>query len=144
MEWFGIIISIIVGTVGTVLGILNCLRDKPNVKILLQWDMLPYGDSRLDKGALYGVVKITNAGRRCIYVSHVSIYIPNTTEELLLLDTIEGVKLCEGDPPKIYYLKQKGLEKYQHFWNKMYVVIRDCTGKEYKSKAANKMPSWAE
>jgi hypothetical protein len=97
------------------------------------------------------ISKVTNAGRRPVFVSHATLVLPKEKGEkyknlLLLTDTISGDKLNEGDPPKVYQIDQDGLEKYAKHWNKIYVQIEDSTGKTYNSKTKydGPPPSWAK
>lgn len=138
-EWIGIFTGIITGSSGLVLGILNYLRDNPEVAVSLQWAMQYFGESASDKGKLFGEIRVTNIGRRPIFVSHVTIMIPDT-HELFISDSINGEKLSEGDPPKIYPVNQEGLEKYHEVWNYMYVIVRDSAGKKYLSQPAMDKP----
>jgi len=142
-EWIGIFIGIVSGISGLVLGIMNYLRDNSRVSVSLQWDMEPFGNLPLEKGKLYGAVRISDVGRRPIFISHVSIRLPNG-EELLITDSIVGERLSEGDAPKIYPVKQAGLEEFREYWDKIYAVVRDSADKEYKSKHQKNKPSWAE
>lgn len=141
-KWIGILIGIICGTSGLVLGIMNYLRDNPKLSISLTWDLEPFGDVPLKKDQLYGVVQVTNIGRRPIFISHVSIRIPQN-KELLITNSIFGEKLGEGDQPKIYPIEQEELSEFSEHWDKMHAVVRDSAGKEYISKATKIKPSWA-
>lgn len=77
-QWVGIFIGVISGISGLVLGIMNYLRDNPKLSISLTWDLEPFGEIPLDKDKLYGVIQITNTGRRPIFISHVSIRTPKS------------------------------------------------------------------
>ncbi|HHF7346531.1 TPA: hypothetical protein ACPSKB_002972 [Legionella feeleii] len=142
MQWIGIFIGIMTGMSGLVLSILNYIRDNPKLYVTLSWDFEAFGNTNLEKGKKYGIVRVTNTGRRPIFISHISIITPSK-QELLISDSIYGEKLCEGDSPKIYPLTQEGLEEFSAHWDKMYAVVRDSAGKCYASKPANKKPSWA-
>lgn len=136
----------ITGTCGLILSILNFNRDKPNIQITLKWDMSPYGSATTtyDENKLWGVVSITNIGRRPIFFSHLHLEIPGTTEYLLISAGISGEKLLEGDPPKTYPVTQEGLEKYANLWKKIKAVVIDSTGKKYYSLPVQEKPSWAK
>lgn len=141
-QWIGVFIGIISGISGLTLGIMNYLRDNPKLVVHLTWDLEPFGNIPLEKDKLYGVIQITNTGRRPIFISHVTIRIPNH-KELLITDSIQGEKLAEGDQPKIYPITQEGLEEFSDFWDKMYAVVRDSAGKEYLSVPCQNKPGWA-
>ncbi len=138
------IIGTITGTSGLILGILNYNRDKPNIQITLVWDTSPFGAIRAiyDENKLWGVISVTNIGRRPIFFSHLHLEIPGTTEKLLISEGISGEKLQEGDPPRNYPITQEGLEKYADKWNKIRGVVIDSTGKKYYSLPAQNKPSW--
>lgn len=140
------IFGTIIGSAGLILSILNYFNDRPNVKVILMWDMKPFGSATeiLNENKLWGSVAITNIGRRPIYVSHLHLDVPNYSESTwLLAESINGEKLQEGDPPKIYPLSQEKLEQFCDRWDKIRAVVIDSTGKKYYSKPANKKPSWA-
>jgi hypothetical protein len=88
-------IGTITGTCGLILSILNFNRDKPNIQITLKWDMSPYGlvTTTYDENKLWGVVSITNVGRRPIFFSHLHLELPGATEYLLVSAERKGVKL---------------------------------------------------
>ena len=89
------------GTGGLVLGILNYLRDRPVVKVLLQWNMEMIGGDVREGESECGVVTVTNAGRRPVYISHVCLILPKHHQNrlLLVMNSVPGRRLSEGDPP---------------------------------------------
>ena len=140
------LLAIILGTTGTVLGILNYNRDKAKIKVTLQWDMKILNNPKYDEYKSWGIITATNTGRRPIYISHASIKLPRGFDEgyLLVAEAISGKKLSEGDPPETFILTQEGMEKYSHVWKKLRAIVIDSTGKEYYSKKVSnqKAPSW--
>ena len=73
------IVVMITGSCGLLLSILNYFRDKPNIQITLTWDMSTYGVTTITHGLdkLWGVVSITNIGRRPVFFSHFHLELPN-------------------------------------------------------------------
>ena len=142
-QWIGIFIGIISGIGALVLGVMNYVRDNPNLSLSLVWDLEPFGNTPFEKDKLYGVIKITNIGRRPIFISQISIRIPGS-KELLITESITGEKIGEGDHPKIYPIDQDGLEKYAELWDKMYAVVRDSAEREYLSRPPKNKPSWGK
>jgi hypothetical protein len=67
------IIGTTTGVSGLILSILNYFRDKPDIQISLQWDMESYNLLQFDSSIKWGVISITNIGRRPIFISHVSL-----------------------------------------------------------------------
>ena len=143
---FASLLAIMLGTTGTLLGILNYNRDKARVNVTLQWDMKIYNNPQYDKDKSWGVITVTNTGRRPVYISHASIKLPKGFKltHLLLAEGISGKKLSEGDPPETFILTQEGLEEYSNIWKKLRAVVIDSTGKEYYSNknSIKKVPSW--
>jgi hypothetical protein len=136
----------LLGSFGSVLGVLNHLRDRAEVTVTLQWDMAVVGNPVYDASKKWGLVKVANVGRRPVYVSHASLRLPAGSKHqvLLLRDAIGGEKLAEGDPPKAYVVDQTDLGSYTKEWKKVYAEISDSTGKSWRSKHQKWQtePSW--
>jgi hypothetical protein len=134
------------GLTGFVLGVMNYLRDRAKIVVELQWDMKVTPGGPYDPNKLYGMVRVTNTGRRAIYISHASLRLPKGSDHpyLLLADGIPGKKLSEGDSPEIYAIKQEDLTKYAKNWRKVVAQVSDSTGKIWTSKKIpkTKVPSW--
>lgn len=139
--------GVVTGTAGLVLGILNYLRDRPQVLVKVKWDMSVTDNPVYDPKKKWAIVSVTNVGRRPIYISHSSFELPKGYDHthLLIWQGIHGQKLAEGDAPVDYIVSQEGFEKYKKDWRKIRVVVFDSAGKAYKSKAVDKknFPSWA-
>jgi len=94
----------------------------------------------------WGLVTVTNVGRRTIYISHAALKLPKGYQctHLLLMEGIGGQALSEGGPPASYVITQGGLEKYKKDWYKIRAQVSDTAGKEYFSRVdKSKRPSWA-
>lgn len=141
------VMGLVFGVTGTVLGVLNYLRDRARVVVHLQWDMSVTPAEPGEANRLWGFVRVTNIGRRPAYVSHAALRVPEGSRYtyLVLTDAIAGTKLLEGDPPKTYVVKQDGLEKYADRWQEVVAQISDSTGRVWRSPRleANSVPSWA-
>jgi hypothetical protein len=141
------LIALVFGVSGFVLGVLNHLRDRHKVVVSLQWDMSMTSEDRTDNEKKWGVITVTNVGRRPTYVSHVALKLPKGYDHshLLINGSIHGKKLTEGDPSEIFIVKQEGLEQYAKDWHRLKAQISDSTGKVWFSKTprAVKPPSWA-
>jgi hypothetical protein len=142
------LLGLIFGIVGTVLGVLNYLRDRATVQVTLQWDMAVTPGSEYDSNKRWGLVRIANVGRRPIFVSHVAIRLPKGFEHthLIVMEGVAGKKLGEGDPVEAFIVSQDGLEKYSSCWRKLVAQVTDASGQEWRSKPPPKdqVPSWAK
>jgi hypothetical protein len=149
--------GMVTGVSAITLSIANYLRDRPCVKLTLQWDQyavqLFQGEPMLhpfdDPKKLWGLVTVTNTGRRPIYVSHVCLRLPGgkPRPSLVLRDGLRGQQLGEGDPPLGYPIEQADLVKHAKYWRKIRAEVIDSTGKRWRSKATRRWvapPSWAK
>jgi hypothetical protein len=138
--------GVVLGTLGSALGVLNYLRDRARVTVTLSWDMTVTNNPTYDPGKPWGLVRVANVGRRPVYVSHASLRLPPGSKHrvLLLSDSVAGEKLAEGDPPKAYVVNQSDLGQYTQEWKKVYVEISDSTGRSWRSKHQKwqAKPSW--
>jgi hypothetical protein len=140
------LVGVVTGTAGLVLGILNHLRDSPRIIVTLQWDMGIANDPKYDPDKSYGLVTVTNVGRRPIYISHTSLKLPKGYEltYLLCAEAIYGKRLGEGEPPLTYILDQGEMSKYRRDWRKVRALVIDSSGTAHFSSKVRKRPSWAK
>ncbi len=141
------ILGMVFGTGGIVLGILNYLRDKPYVRVRLAWGYQIANSIEYDKIKLWGLVTVTNCGRRPIYITSVSITLSKQfkNRRLLILESIKGQKLGEGDAPATFLLDEDNLTKeYVPHWREMRAVVYDSSGKKYSSRRVKEEPSWVK
>ena len=140
------VLGLISGVTGTVLGVLNFLRDRAKVDVSLHWDMKSFGSPEYDETKNWGIVRVTNIGRRPIHVSHVALCLPKGSDasHLLVKSGIAGKTLTEASPTEIYVVSQDDLQKYASMWDKIVAQVSDSSGREWKSKPIEIKPSWAE
>ena len=142
------VIGLVAGVAGFVLGVLNYLRDKHNIVVSLQWDLAATPGSGYDANKPWGLITVTNVGRRASYVSHVALRLPKGYEHshLLIMGGIAGKKLTEGDPSEVFVVDQAGMEQYARDWQKIVAQVSDSTGKVWSSKKlkSTAIPSWAK
>lgn len=143
-EWASLI-GLITGTSGCVLSIMNYLRDRHKVDITLQWDLEENPESGYDQTKKWGVITVTNIGRRPTYISHIALKLPKGYDHshLVIMGGIRGKKLTEGDSSEIFIVDQDGLEQYSKDWKLIIAQVSDSTGKVWQSKKTKEMPSWA-
>jgi hypothetical protein len=135
-------IGLVTGVAGFTLAIFNYWRDNPKVRVELQWDMKePGADDYI------GIIKISNIGRRPIFISHVALRLPKGFDDtfLLLREGIAGKRLAEGDQPLIFPVTYDHLDKYKTKWQSVRAQVSDSTSKAWVSKKLHKKkkPSWA-
>ena len=59
--------GIIFGLTGAILGSLSYFRDKIKVDVLLRWDMKVLNVPRYDERKNWGIMTVTNVGRRTVF-----------------------------------------------------------------------------
>lgn len=143
---FVAVCGLVFGLSGAVLGVLNYLRDRVKLEVTLQWDMDVTPGGKYDANKKWGVIRVTNVGQRTTYISHAALRLPKgyDTSHLVIMDSIQGEKLTEGDPTKIFMVSQDGLEKYRDAWRRIIAQVSDSRGKVWKSKRLKRkeIPSW--
>lgn len=136
------IVGAVLGTAGFVISVLTFLRDRPKLKVTLNWDFALLGG---DPDRRIGVVRVANIGRRPAFLSIVSLELPkghrNTHE--VLLESVPGKELPEGGAPASFQLEYRGLEQYKKGWAEIRAMAQDTSGKSWYSDYPKKMPSWA-
>jgi hypothetical protein len=146
------VLGLISGVTGTVLGVLNFLRDRAAVEVSLQWDMSVTPGTEYDVNKKWGVITVANIGRRPIFVSHVAIRLPKRASikggysHLVIPSGITGKTLTEGAPAERYVMTQDGLDEHAAHWRGMVAQVSDTRGRVWSSKKLrrNQIPSWAE
>jgi hypothetical protein len=141
------IVSIVVAAVSLTISTLNYLRDKPKVKVSLQWDMVVTRGRNTDPRKRVGCVVVTNLGRRPVFIHSVWLKLPKAVDPPLFLiaQSMSGIKLGEGDAARPYEVNQELLKQYALHWRKLRAMAVDSAGKEYYSKpAVSKVPSWVK
>ena len=137
------ILGAVLGSAGLAISILAYLRDRAQIHVHLGWDL---EELTPRTGRKIGVVSVTNTGRRAIHIGAVGLSLPkhHDRSSLLLLDSIGGRRLGEGDPPAKFMVNYGGMEKYKTDWKRIRAFAEDGSGKRYYSKHSDKKPSWAQ
>jgi hypothetical protein len=138
------LLGMILGTAGFVMSLMNYLRDRPRVVLDLQWDM-----TNSQTGEILGLTQTSNVGRRPVFICVVALQLPKgfPLTHLVLIDSLHGAKLSEGDKPMTHIINYQGLSPYSAAWRKIRAYAEDSTGKKYYSdypKAKAKAPSWVK
>ena len=137
--------GLVSGVTGMVLGMMNYSRDRAKLDITLQWDLEVTPGTEYDPNKKWGLVRVSNIGRRTAFISHVAIKVPKGYDHThrVAMDSVAGETLAEGDAPKIYVVSQDDMEAYAKDWKKIIAQVSDSTGKVWKSSRVKKKPSWA-
>jgi hypothetical protein len=137
------ILGMVLGTAGFVMGLMNYLRDRPKIKVGLNWNMV---DSRTDEK--FGMFIVSNIGRRPIFISAAVMTVPRTFKpnDFFLMESIQGRKLSEGDAPAKFRIRSEGMEQYAEVWRDVRVYVEDSAGRKYFAKKLRKsrIPPWAK
>lgn len=130
------VVGVILGSGSLALGIFNYLRDRPKVRIHLQWNMQVIGGSEPQDDREFGMISVTNTGRRPVYISHVCLVLPKNYKNrvLVLMDSVPGRKLSEGDPPASFIVRHDIQSKYVKDLKRIRAQVSDSTGQVYMSK----------
>ena len=127
------------------LNLASFLRDRARFAVVLRWDVpitaTPTGPLTYDPKKLYGVVEITNIGRRPVYLATVNLRLPDGSEPLLG-QAVKETKLSEGDPPARYSVDPDLVLRYAATWDQIRAIAKDSTGRAYRSKKVRTRPSW--
>lgn len=142
MAFLAAILGMILGTAGFTVSLMTYLRDRPKIRLKLQWDMMDTSTKKL-----MGLVRVTNIGRRPIFVSVVALELPkgHSHSHLILNSSMPGTKLSEGDKPMAHLINYEELAEYSNEWRVIRAYAEDSTGRRYFSErpAENaKVPSW--
>ena len=138
----GSILGMVLGTAGLTISLVNYLRDRLQVKVTLSWNMT---DARTHE--VRGLVRVTNTGRRAVFISIAAIEIPNTSTVYVLSDSLAGTKLAEGDKPAAYFISHEGMAVHAAYWRKVRAFVEVSTGEKYYSDYPRKNgapPKWAK
>ena len=139
------ILGITFSAVALTVSVLNYLRDRARVKVLLEWDLWVTPNPTFDPTKQWGSITVTNVGRRPVFITKVAVKMPKGAHPryLVILDSMPGQRLSEGDSPQVQMVSQDDMRKVAHYWKRIRAVAFDSTGKEYQSKPFKKPPSWA-
>jgi hypothetical protein len=146
------IFGVVFGFGGLLLSILNFLRDRPRLVVRLKWDMAITDNPTYDPKKSWGIVRVTNVGRRPVYLAVVSLKLPKEARtlkgfkytHLIVADSMTGKRLAEGDQAAGFVVNQDDMVKHSAVWRRIQAVAEDSTGKTYKSKKVREKPSWAK
>jgi hypothetical protein len=154
------IVGTLTGTAGTAISLFNYFRDRPVVKVHLKWDMFVSENRLYDSTKLWGLARVTNVGRRPVYLAAVALEVPDIElpnghpllvhgkpPSYLILSPLintQSSKLSEGDPPSAYAISQDQMKPYAAHWQHIRAYVEDSTGRKYRSGSVKEQPSWAK
>ena len=137
------ILGMMLGTAGFVMSLMNYLRDRPRIKVSMNWHMVAF-----ETNEKFGIVTVTNVGRRPIFISAAVMLVPKGFEprHFILMESIQGNKLSEGDAPARIKVNHRGMEQYAKIWRDVRIYVEDSAGRKYFAKKSPKsrVPPWAK
>jgi hypothetical protein len=140
---FTALAGLVFGVIGAVLGVMSFMRDRVSLIVSLHWDWVVIDGYPGAPEHRVGVVRVQNTGRRPVFVSHVSIATGGRVK-LLLKQSMQGVKLGEGDGPLVFEVRQEGLQEYARNWWLLRAEVQDAAGRTWRSPMLKgRPPSWA-
>jgi hypothetical protein len=139
------IVGMVLGTAGFVMSLLSYLRDRPGIKVSLNLNMI---ETRTREQ--YGMVVVTNTGRRPVHISAVVIVPPGVSMDsgthLVINGSLEGNRLGEGDKPYKCMVDKAAFIGHPSRWREIRAYAEDSTGRRYLSPLPKKTatpPKWA-
>ena len=138
VAWYGAILA----TIGVAFQLLSHYRDRANIYIKVQRDMMVYGNNPIyDKKKVYINITVINRGRRPINISKAGIRtFSGDSKFALLTDSFMPHRqriLTEKDPVSEFMMEQDE----RILAGAWYVCVFDATGREYR-KYLHKFPSF--
>jgi hypothetical protein len=144
--------GLIFGFAGLVLGVLNYRRDRPSLRVVLEWDSVIVGD-KTGRQVRLGQVYVVNTGRRPVYINAAGIELWSTTPDEFIhrksLGVVQGRKLAEGDPPICFIVPDnheaaEALVEDAQYWRDIRAFAIDSSGKKYFSRKVLFRPQWGK
>ncbi len=129
--------GLLVGIVGLVLGLANLVRDKGALRVELSEAAIPYNLPEYPSNIDWGLVNVSNSGRRPIYLEAVDLIL-NTGGKALLFSS-QSKQLTEGGEPSHTMFDIGNVRKQGY--RIVCARARDARGRSYYSRMsfANKI-----
>jgi hypothetical protein len=152
------LVGTVTGVAGSVLGLLNHLRDRPRVVVTVDWDLVEdpkHGgvlflehlvDNVPANAQRFARFAVTNLGRRPVFITQVALDL-GEKKYRIIKDSMPGQKLGEGDPPIVHVSPYRDLgDLSASDWKDVRAFASDSARKEYYSKplTSKDLPSWAK
>lgn len=118
----------LLGLAGFVLGLMNYLRDRARLRVVLEWhlptELVP---------EVRGYVRVLNEGRRNVELRRVGLIIPREPASLYLnLEMKPLEKSIEGGRSENFYFEEHSL--YGADWRLVRAFAEDFRGRRYESR----------
>jgi hypothetical protein len=99
--------------------------------------MEAFGDVEYDPDKPWGVVTVTNVGRRAVRVSQVALRLPkgHDVTHLLHPGSVQGKTLTEASPAEVFVVSQDDLGKFAADWREVRAEVSDSTGRVFAFQA---------
>jgi hypothetical protein len=131
----------VLGAAGFAVGAMNYVRDRPKLKVSVNWHMVEMGTQQH-----FGIVTATNVGRRPMFISAAVMEVPKQFKprHYMLMESVRGQKLSEGDEPARFRINFDGMAQYSKVWREVRVYVQDSAGKKYYAPKSERVPPWVE
>ena len=138
------ILGAITGSAGLALGIANFLRDRSKVRVSLFGGRRVLNAPEYDPEKTYFAVLVANVGRRPIYLTNVSLWLPGKPWAVLHDGLRNPDTFLEGGAPKHYLVEEVLFKDLTNRWAGIRAVVWDAAGKKYVSNPLAGRPTWGD
>ena len=135
------IIGAVTGTAALALGVANFLRDRSKVRVTVRAGRRVINSDEYDPAKTYVIVTVSNAGRRAVYITDVSLWTPRGPWAQLHDGLRNPDTFPEGGSPRTYLVEQDLIEGIVDRWAGIRAVVEDAAGKRYVSSPIAERPA---
>lgn len=130
-------LGLILGTIGSVLGISNYLRDAPRLSVTIANNMIIHNAPNISNHQpRYSIVNVSNVGRRPTTIEAVFLIFPDGKNALLTDGLLKPNQKLEESDTTQYTCEQSLLPNAVDF-NYIQACVKSTTGKLWYSQAIN-------
>jgi hypothetical protein len=134
------LVSLVIGTTGLALSILNYRRDRSKVIVELRWnaETILGGGVGSKVESRWGHIKVINKGRRPVMITFVGLELPGRKRTISFL--LEDKKLAEGESFIVRVPQDTLLKPFSDKWQRIWASAGDATDRQYNSRAGTEKP----
>ena len=134
------LIGLVSGVSALTLSILNYLRDRAALHVVLKADWLVKNSQSVDPNTRHLVVEVTNIGRRPTFVTSACLLFPDGQNAVLSDSLLDRKQLKEGDEPQHFLCEQNMVNELGGQWPGVYCVVRTSAGNQFRSRFIGHKP----